>query len=256
MKTKIMRLLNSEIVSSVMYVICKILFSLVLAGTGIFYLSSYISEKKYTSVLDMFTGVIVLVLGGFLFMNPQLVVKLLPLFLGAMILIDSIWIFRAGLRLRKRGIELWQGFGVAALLDVIFGIVLMINPFGTVRKTVIFAGIIYLLNGASDIVLYVLRRKKLGNPNPAEESAEDSMEGQETEEYPSYDAWHQDNGEGAEPARETAEPDSLEKKPDSHYIETADDFIVTRPELHLEEGDAGSNEVIIEEKGPLEEWQD
>ena len=49
---------------------------------------------------------------------------------------------------------------------------------------------------------------------------------------------------------------SLEKKPDSHYIETADDFIVTRPELHLEEGDAGSNEVIIEEKGPLEEWQD
>ena len=78
-------------------VLCKVVFGLVLIGAGVYHILIFVLEKDNSTILDLFSGVIVLVIGAFLFMNPQVVVKLLTLMLGAFILVDSIWI-SAGLR--------------------------------------------------------------------------------------------------------------------------------------------------------------
>lgn len=72
-------------------VLCKVVFGLVLVGAGLYHIVIYVLEKENATILDLFSGVIVLVIGAFLFMNPQVVVKLLTLMLGAFILVDSIW---------------------------------------------------------------------------------------------------------------------------------------------------------------------
>ena len=99
MGEKISKILKGEITSSVFYILfglclvcmpaqtvgilCKVVFGLVLIGAGIYHVLIYVAGKANSTILDLLTGVIVLVLGGFLFFNPQIVIKLLPLLLGA-----------------------------------------------------------------------------------------------------------------------------------------------------------------------------
>ena len=75
-------------------VLCKVVFGLVLIGAGVYHILIFVLEKDNSTILDLFSGVIVLVIGIFLFMNPTVVVKLLTLMLGAFILVDSIWMMR------------------------------------------------------------------------------------------------------------------------------------------------------------------
>lgn len=102
MGKKISNFLKGEIVSSVFYIafglclilipdqtvniICKVIFGLVMIAVGIYHIAIYAAEKEKATILDLFTGVIVLVLGVFLFFTPQIVVKILPYLLGAFVL--------------------------------------------------------------------------------------------------------------------------------------------------------------------------
>ena len=79
-------------------VLCKVVFGLVLIGAGVYHILIFVLEKDNSTILDLFSGVIVLVIGIFLFMNPTVVVKLLTLMLGAFILVDSIWMMRGSMK--------------------------------------------------------------------------------------------------------------------------------------------------------------
>ena len=89
-------------------VLCKVVFGLVLIGAGVYHILIFVLEKDNSTILDLFSGVIVLVIGIFLFMNPTVVVKLLTLMLGAFILVDSIWSLKGSLKLKKRGAGSWK----------------------------------------------------------------------------------------------------------------------------------------------------
>ena len=91
MGKKVSDFLKSEISSSVFYlafglclllvpdqtvnIICKIVFGLVMIASGIYHIVIYTAEKEKATILDLFTGVIVMVLGIFLFFTPQIVIK-------------------------------------------------------------------------------------------------------------------------------------------------------------------------------------
>ena len=161
MGKKIADILKGELVSSFFYIllglclafmpvqtvniICKVVFGLVLIGAGIYHIYIYIREKEDSTILDLFSGVIVLVLGGFLFFNPQIVVKLLPLLLGAFVLVDSIWTIRGSFRLKKKGRKEWKAFLISSFVCIGFGIAMMVNPFPKVRQTVVFDVVIFIL---------------------------------------------------------------------------------------------------------------
>ncbi|MDO4648366.1 MAG: DUF308 domain-containing protein [Eubacteriales bacterium] len=213
MKKKIFSFLYGELFSSVIFiilgilmcvfpaemirVITKVIFGIVLMVTGCFHLYSYLKESKETTVLDMFTGVIVLLLGIFFFRYPQVVVKMLSGLLGAMLVVDCVWVFRAAKRLRKLEVELWKTYLFASLLFLILGLGLMWNPFSKVVQMVVVAGILFVVNGVADIVFYVYYHKMLkaqqkttGEEAAAEEEVpKEKKSGEEYEEYdPSYAA--------------------------------------------------------------------
>lgn len=102
-----------------------------------------------------------MVLGIFLFMNPQIVVKLLPILLGTFILVDSIWSLKGSLKLKKRGADSWKFLLLGSIIFIALGISLVVNPFTMVKYTVIFAGWIFLCNGVIDMIYLILLRKGL-----------------------------------------------------------------------------------------------
>lgn len=103
-------------------VLCKVVFGLVLIGAGVYHILIFVLEKDNSTILDLFSGVIVLVIGIFLFMNPTVVVKLLTLMLGAFILVDSIWMMRGSMKLKKRGQGVWKAFLVESLIFIGVGV--------------------------------------------------------------------------------------------------------------------------------------
>lgn len=142
-------------------VLCKVVFGLVLIGAGVYHILIFVLEKDNSTILDLFSGVIVLVIGIFLFMNPTVVVKLLTLMLGAFILVDSIWMMRGSMKLKKRGQGVWKAFLVESLIFIGLGVLILVNPFSEIRMTVQISGCIFVANGVLDIIFYLILKHGL-----------------------------------------------------------------------------------------------
>lgn len=174
---KINNFLKGQIVTSIIYialgaclvfmpvstvnVICKFVFGILLILVGLYHILIYVAEKLNSTIFDLFSGGVLMVLGIFLFMNPQIVVKLLPILLGTFILVDSIWSLKGSLKLKKRGADSWKFLLLGSIIFIALGISLVVNPFTMVKYTVIFAGWIFLCNGVIDMIYLILLRKGL-----------------------------------------------------------------------------------------------
>lgn len=174
MEKKVSDFLGGEIVSSVFYlafglclilipdqtvnIICKIIFGVVMIAAGLYHIVIYTAEKKKATILDLFTGVIVTVLGIFLFFTPQIVIKILPYLLGAFVLVDSIWKIKGSYRLKKAERGRWKALLIGCLIFIVLGVSLLFYSFLSVSKMILFSGIILTANGVADIVFLIMLR--------------------------------------------------------------------------------------------------
>ena len=143
-------------------VLCKVVFGLVLIGAGVYHILIFVLEKDNSTILDLFfrcdrVGDRYL----FCFMNPTVVVKLLTLMLGAFILVDSIWMMRGSMKLKKRGQGVWKAFLVESLIFIGLGVLILVNPFSEIRMTVQISGCIFVANGVLDIIFYLILKHGL-----------------------------------------------------------------------------------------------
>lgn len=192
-------------------VLCKVVFGLVLVGAGLYHILIYVLEKDNATILDLFSGVIVLVIGAFLFMNPQVVVKLLTLMLGAFILVDSLWMLRGSLKLRKRKLGAWKAFLIESLVFVALGVFILVNPFKEIRLTMQVSGWIFVANGALDIIFYLILQHGLKKEIPSGEESEDKAVKEDEEKNMASETV-------AEEADRSTEPDIQEEKQETEEI--------------------------------------
>ena len=238
-------------------VLCKVVFGLVLIGAGVYHILIFVLEKDNSTILDLFSGVIVLVIGIFLFMNPTVVVKLLTLMLGAFILVDSIWMMRGSMKLKKRGQGVWKAFLVESLIFIGLGVLILVNPFSEIRMTVQISGCIFVANGVLDIIFYLILKHGL------KKEIQDGSAGDGKKENKVTDA---------DVAVKDAEtPDSVfepAKKVDTETVESGAENTGAQEELANQEKQANQEEQTDqtdqekqadqkqEEEEILEEWKD
>lgn len=212
---RINKILKGQIVTSVLYmllglcfilmpvntvnIICKFVFGVVLILAGAYHILIYVLEKINATLLDLLSGGMLLVIGIFLFYNPQIVVKLLPVLLGTFVLADSIWVLKGGVRLKKSGRSEWRFLVFGSLIFIVLGIAMIIDPFDMVKYTVIFAGAVMLANGVFDIVFMILMRRGLKQAEKAAEELEEAVEAdyrqkEEKTEEPEYAPWSSRTG--------------------------------------------------------------
>ena len=161
---KINNFLKGQIVTSIIYIAlgaCLVYMPVSTVNVICNHILIYVAEKLNSTIFDLFSGGVLMVLGIFLFMNPQIVVKLLPILLGTFILVDSIWSLKGSLKLKKRGAGSWKFLLLGSIIFIALGISLVVNPFTMVKYTVIFAGWIFLCNGVIDMIYLILLRKGL-----------------------------------------------------------------------------------------------
>lgn len=193
MLERINKILKGQIVTSVLYtvlglcfvlmpvdtvnILCKFIFGILLILAGVYHILIYVLEKMNATLLDLLSGGMILVIGIFLFFNPQIVVKLLPVLLGTFVLVDSIWVLKGSLKLKKIGRGEWKILLVGSLVFIGLGIAMIVDPFDMVKYTMIFAGCVMLANGVTDLVFLVLMRRGV---KKAETALEEAVEAAET----------------------------------------------------------------------------
>ncbi len=201
------------------YIICKVVFGIVLIAAGLYHVMIYLMEKANATLLDLFSGSILLVLGGFLFFNPQIVIKILPILLGAFILIDSIWSLQGCRKLKKRKRGEWKLLLLGSLLFIGLGITLVVNPFSVIKYTIIFAGWVLLCNGILDMVFMILLKKGLKEIQKLAGEAE--AETKEELQKPVYEEWKGTPSNTADEVQEEVQAADV-KDSDSAAEEAAD----------------------------------
>ena len=148
-----------------------ILFGVVLFVAGITEVIGYIvsikqfREENYGKAagaeIVLVYSVILMALGLFFILNPEIVLQLLSTIVGIFFLIDGIVKLRQEIFLfTKKDIYSWVLLGMALLL-IAAGIVLLANAFNGTRNIIVFSGIAFVLSGLETIIFSLFKRKEI-----------------------------------------------------------------------------------------------
>ena len=263
MGKKVSDFLKSEILSSVFYlafglclllvpdqtvnIICKIVFGLVMIASGIYHIVIYTAEKEKATILDLFTGVIVMVLGIFLFFTPQIVIKILPYLLGA-----------------------WKIILIGCLVFIALGVSMLLYSFLSVTRMILFSGIILTADGVADIVFLIMIRlgmkkseklcaekeqEESGKEKPWDDPADAGLDEKVQDKSLNEDEteWKQ----GADSQVQEAEMEiETGKTADAADADAILDAEMQTPDEGVESPGREIREMLKNHDEPLEEWKD
>ena len=265
MREKISRILKGQVTTSLIYILlglclicmpvdavnilCRFIFGVVLIAAGLYHIWIYVQEKQNSTLMDLFSGGLILVLGIFLFYNPEVVVSLLPVLLGTFILTDSIWVLKGCVKMRKRdsqGLE-WKILLAGSLIFIVLGIAMIVNPFSAVKVMIVFAGCVLLVNGIADFAFLFLIRKGIRTLTEFRQRAKEKEEAAAAElreQEPAYAPWSSRNKQKEE-----------NKKAEDTQGQENDESEGSDPSP-IETGETGLSEKTAAEDAPTEKDDD
>ena len=164
-------------------IVCYALGGVVLACAAVQLIRYFVVERGvFQSQLTLISGIICLGLGAFLILRSDIVVSILPIVFGLFVIFDSLGRIQNALELRRCEYSSWKVFLLLAVLSVILGIVMVVDPFGTMETLVMAIGIILIIEGAINLLsaLYtVLAIRRFAKLHPETQSMLESLTGQD-----------------------------------------------------------------------------
>ena len=144
-------------------VVCMVL-GIVLGGFGLIQIILYLATKEKTMVSHsmMMLGVVLAVIGGWIVLKPETIIKAVPMIVGILIVIHGFHNAVQAIDLKKMQYDNWCVALLLSLLTVALGVVLICNPFTIVDTVVRIIGAFLVYDGLSDmwILSRVFKTKK------------------------------------------------------------------------------------------------
>ena len=128
-------------------------FGCVLALTGAANLITFFVRKdgSLLSQINMLAGIVLLVLGGWIIFDPSVLMRIIPVVIGAIIAVHGGHNVLQAAEFYKEKYDKWW---VALLLGIVtigFGALLIYNPFEAVNTMIVLIGVMLIYDGISDI---------------------------------------------------------------------------------------------------------
>ena len=164
-------------------IVCYALGAVVLACAAVQFIRYFVVERGvFQSQLTLISGIICLALGAFLILRSDIVVSILPIVFGLFVIFDSISRVQNALDLRRCGYSSWKSFLLLPVLSVVLGVIMILNPFGTMETLVMAIGIILIVEGSINLLsaLYtVLAVRRFAKLHPETQSMLESLTGED-----------------------------------------------------------------------------
>ncbi len=125
----------------------------VLALTGVVNLITFFVRRDGTllSQLNLLAGIVLAVLGGWIILDPGVLIRIIPVVIGVIIAVHGGHNLLQAVELCREKYDKWW---VALLLGIVtigFGALLICNPFEAVSTMVTLIGVLLIFDGISDI---------------------------------------------------------------------------------------------------------
>lgn len=138
--------------------ICYVIGAVILAW-GVIKILNFIKNKQMIKSLsfqfNLVVGIFLAVSGLLLIINPDLLIPILPVLIGIIITADGLQKIKAGIDAKVMHHEKWWLIVMAALITIIFGISLILNPFAASNAMVILLGISLLIDGVQNLAVII-----------------------------------------------------------------------------------------------------
>lgn len=134
--------------------VCQTVGIIVLV-TGVGFLISHIRGGliSWFYRLDLILGLLFLILGGYIFLNPWGLLSMIPIVFGVLLIYHGISDLGQAMELRKYGADRWRISIIFAVISIILGVVIMKNPFGTIDMLMRIIGGCLIYDGLSNLFL-------------------------------------------------------------------------------------------------------
>ena len=127
---------------------------------GIWKILGYWKDRKIGGVfqLELIVGVILTVIGLVALFKSEVLLSVLPVIIGLIILMDGLVTINQALNLRKLDYR-WKYFLPMGIVVAVFGLILVLNPFGSAMLLMRFLGFTLLVDGCCDLWWYYKLKK-------------------------------------------------------------------------------------------------
>ena len=164
-------------------IVCYALGGVVLVCAAVQLIRYFAVERGvFQSQLTLISGLVCLGLGAFLIIRSDIVVRILPIVFGLFVIFDSLGRIQNALELRRCKYSSWKGFLLLAVLSIVLGIVMILDPFGTMETLVMAIGVILIIEGALNLLsaLYtVIAVKRFLKLHPETQSMLEAVTGKD-----------------------------------------------------------------------------
>ena len=139
------------------------ILSVVLIINGIYFIIEKEDSFFFSGFLTL--GIIQILIGLILILNPILVKTLFPIFVGIVMVTKSTLDFRISLLLKKYGYKNWLSIFIFSVISIICGLIIIIKPttIGTVAITTYLGLIlsIYSISNIIDSIIFIKNIKEI-----------------------------------------------------------------------------------------------
>ncbi len=151
-------------------IICKAI-AIILIVMGAAELVSYF-WNKITYSLSGILGLVVLLIGIWIFVKPQSVLSLIPIVIGVILAVHGVQDLKVAFDTKRNGYTKWWSMLLMAIISLALGIICIVNAFGVVTLTMQIIGIALVYDGISDIWI-VYKASKVAKEMKEEQEALD-----------------------------------------------------------------------------------
>lgn len=151
-------------------IICKAI-AIILIVMGAAELVSYF-WNKITYSLSGILGLVVLLIGIWIFVKPQSVLSLIPIVIGVILAVHGVQDLKVAFDTKRNGYTKWWSMLLMAIISLALGIICIVNAFGMVTLTMQIIGIALVYDGISDIWI-VYKASKVAKEMKEEQEALD-----------------------------------------------------------------------------------
>ncbi len=137
---------SQEAIIGLSYIIGTILVVLGIVAIIMFFKES---SEDIKNDLNIVYGIVSLILGILVIVNPNAIAKLIPFIVGIIILINSAIKITYALEAKEDGNDVWKSSLIMALISLLCGIIILFNPFET-------SVVVFKIIGAFTIIYSVL----------------------------------------------------------------------------------------------------
>ena len=117
---------------------------------GVMNLINYFANRS-THPFAGILGVIVLIVGVWVFVKPESIVSIVPIVIGVILCVHGIQDIKLALETKENGYGKWWSMLIIAAISLVFGVVCIINAFGVVTVALQIIGVGLIYDGISDL---------------------------------------------------------------------------------------------------------